>query len=101
VRLASAGSSGSAAASSQVLFAIGVESGKTIDDPRIDTAALDRMHATNYTGVIAIIRATARVMRDNGRIIDIGSGIGSRAGRLRRLRRDQGRADRLHEGRGP
>jgi NAD(P)-dependent dehydrogenase (short-subunit alcohol dehydrogenase family) len=61
--------------------AIGVESGKTIDDPSIDTAELDRMHATNYTGVIAIIRAAAKVMRDNGRIVNIGSGIGSRAGR--------------------
>jgi NAD(P)-dependent dehydrogenase (short-subunit alcohol dehydrogenase family) len=60
--------------------AIGV-SGKTIDDPSVDAAALDRMHATNYTGVIAIIRAAAKVMRDNGRIINIGSGIGSRAGR--------------------
>jgi NAD(P)-dependent dehydrogenase (short-subunit alcohol dehydrogenase family) len=39
------------------------------------------MHATNYTGVIAIIRAAAIVIRDNGRIINIGSGIGSRAGR--------------------
>ena len=61
--------------------AIGVESGKTIDDPSIDVAALDRMHATNYTGVIAIIRAAAKVMRDNGRIVNVGSGIGSRAGR--------------------
>src|SRR4030088_974262 len=61
--------------------ALGVESGKTIDDPSIDTAELDRMHATNYTGVIAIIRAAAKVLRDNGRIINIGSGIGSRAGR--------------------
>ncbi len=60
--------------------AIGVESGKTIDDPSIDTAALDRMHATNYTGVIAIIRSAAKIMRDNGRIVNIGSGIGSRAG---------------------
>jgi NAD(P)-dependent dehydrogenase (short-subunit alcohol dehydrogenase family) len=60
--------------------AIGVESGKTIDDPSVDTAALDRMHATNYTGVIAIIRAAAKVIRDNGRIVSIGSGIGSRVG---------------------
>jgi NAD(P)-dependent dehydrogenase (short-subunit alcohol dehydrogenase family) len=59
--------------------AIGV-SGKAIDDPSIDTAELDRMHATNYTGVIAIIRAAAKVLRDNGRIVNIGSGIGSRAG---------------------
>jgi NAD(P)-dependent dehydrogenase (short-subunit alcohol dehydrogenase family) len=60
--------------------AMGVESGKPIDDPSIDTAELDRMHATNYTGVIAIIRAAAKVLRDNGRIVNIGSGIGSRAG---------------------
>lgn len=61
--------------------AIGVEQGKTIDDPTIDPAELDRMHATNYTGVIAIIRAAAKVLRDNGRIVNVGSGIGSRAGR--------------------
>jgi NAD(P)-dependent dehydrogenase (short-subunit alcohol dehydrogenase family) len=61
--------------------AIGVESGKTIDDPSINTAELDRMHATNYTGPIALIRAAAKVIRDNGRIVNIGSGVGSRAGR--------------------
>ena len=61
--------------------AISVEMGKTIDNPDADIAALDRMHATNYTGVIAIIRAAAKVMRDNGRIVNVGSGIGSRAGR--------------------
>jgi NAD(P)-dependent dehydrogenase (short-subunit alcohol dehydrogenase family) len=60
--------------------AISVEQGKTIDDPNIDVVALDLMHATNYTGVIAIIRAAAKVMRDNGRIVNIGSGIASRAG---------------------
>jgi NAD(P)-dependent dehydrogenase (short-subunit alcohol dehydrogenase family) len=38
------------------------------------------MHATNYTGVIAITRAAAKVLRDNGRIVNIGSGIGSRVG---------------------
>src|ERR1700731_2727366 len=63
--------------------AIGVESGKTIDDPSIDTAELDRMPATNYTGVIATIRAAAKVLRANGRIVNIGSGIGSPAGRPR------------------
>lgn len=61
--------------------AIGVQSGKTIDDPSIDTAELDRMYATNYTGVIAIIRAASKVLRDNGRIVNIRSGISSRAGR--------------------
>jgi NAD(P)-dependent dehydrogenase (short-subunit alcohol dehydrogenase family) len=61
--------------------AISVEQGRAIDDPGADTAALDRMHATNYTGVIAITRAAAKVLRDNGRIVSVGSGIGSRAGR--------------------
>jgi NAD(P)-dependent dehydrogenase (short-subunit alcohol dehydrogenase family) len=61
--------------------AIGVEQGITIDDPAADTAALDLMHATNYTGVIAITRAAVKVLRDNGRIVNVGSGIGSRAGR--------------------
>ena len=61
--------------------AVSVEQGRTIDDPDVDVTALDRMHATNYTGVIAIIRAAAKVIRDNGRIVNVGSGIGSRVGR--------------------
>lgn len=60
--------------------AVSVEQGRTIDDPDVDVAALDRMHATNYTGVIAIIRAAAKAIRDNGRIVNVGSGIGSRVG---------------------
>ncbi|WCN84457.1 SDR family oxidoreductase [Micromonospora sp. LH3U1] len=60
--------------------AISIEQGRTVDDPDVDVAALDRMHATNYTGVIAIIRAAAKVLRDNGRIVTIGSGIGTRVG---------------------
>ncbi|MFF5180282.1 SDR family NAD(P)-dependent oxidoreductase [Micromonospora sp. NPDC000316] len=60
--------------------AISIEQGRTVDDPDADIAALDRMHATNYTGVIAIIRAAAKVLRDNGRIVNIGSGIGARVG---------------------
>jgi NAD(P)-dependent dehydrogenase (short-subunit alcohol dehydrogenase family) len=60
--------------------AIGVMPPRTVDDPDADVAALDLMHATNYTGVIAIIRAAVKVLRDNGRIVNIGSGIGSRAG---------------------
>ncbi|MFC5110562.1 SDR family NAD(P)-dependent oxidoreductase [Kibdelosporangium philippinense] len=51
-----------------------------IDDTTANNSALDRMHATNYTGVIAIIRAAAPKIRDGGRIINIGSGIASRAG---------------------
>ena len=52
----------------------------TVDDPDADTAALDRMHATNYLGVIAVIRAASRVLRTGGRIITVSSGVGSRAG---------------------
>lgn len=60
--------------------AVSVEQGRTIDDPDVDVAELDRMHATNYTGVVATIRAAVKAMRDNGRIINVGSGIASRVG---------------------
>jgi NAD(P)-dependent dehydrogenase (short-subunit alcohol dehydrogenase family) len=60
--------------------AISVEQGRTVDDPDVDTAALDRMHAINYFGVIAVIRAASRVLRDNGRIVTISSGLGTRVG---------------------
>ena len=52
--------------------------GKTIDDPGIDNAALDRQWAINTLGVIANIRAAARVLAEGGRIISIGSGVGTR-----------------------
>jgi NAD(P)-dependent dehydrogenase (short-subunit alcohol dehydrogenase family) len=38
------------------------------------------MHATNYLGVIAIIRAASRVLRADGRIITVSSGHGTRVG---------------------
>lgn len=38
------------------------------------------MHATNYLGVIAVIRAASRVLRTGGRIITVSSGLGSRTG---------------------
>jgi NAD(P)-dependent dehydrogenase (short-subunit alcohol dehydrogenase family) len=60
--------------------AISTEQGHTVDDPDADTAALDRMHATNYLGVIAIIRAASRVLRADGRIITVSSGLGTRVG---------------------
>jgi len=60
--------------------AISVEQGRTVDDPDADTAALDRMHATNYLGVIAVIRTASRVLRAGGRIITVSSGLGSRVG---------------------
>ncbi|MEO3793029.1 SDR family oxidoreductase [Nonomuraea sp. B10E15] len=58
--------------------AIGVNG--TVDDPDADTAALDRMHATNYLGVIAVIRAASRVLREGGRVITVSSGFGTRVG---------------------
>lgn len=51
-----------------------------VDDPDADTAALDRMHVTNYLGVIAIIRAASRVLRADGRIITVSTGFGTRVG---------------------
>ncbi|SEB86204.1 NAD(P)-dependent dehydrogenase, short-chain alcohol dehydrogenase family [Streptomyces misionensis] len=60
--------------------AISVEQGRRVDDPDADTDALDRMHATNYLGVIAVIRAASRVLRSGGRIITVSSGLGSRVG---------------------
>ncbi|GAT71413.1 3-ketoacyl-ACP reductase [Planomonospora sphaerica] len=52
----------------------------TVDDPDADTSALDRMHATNYLGVIAVTRAASRVLREGGRIITVSSGLGTRVG---------------------
>lgn len=52
--------------------------GKTIDDPEIDNAAMDRQWAINTFGVIANIRAAAKVLPNGGRIISIGSGLGTR-----------------------
>jgi NAD(P)-dependent dehydrogenase (short-subunit alcohol dehydrogenase family) len=60
--------------------AISVEQGRRVDDPDADTAALDRMHAPHYLGVIAVIRAASRVLRGGGRIITVSSGLGSRVG---------------------
>jgi 3-oxoacyl-[acyl-carrier protein] reductase len=51
-----------------------------IDNSDKDLAALDRQYAVNVTGVIATIRAAAKVMGDGGRIITVGSGVASRAG---------------------
>ncbi|WP_202967003.1 SDR family NAD(P)-dependent oxidoreductase [Trabulsiella odontotermitis] len=52
--------------------------GKTIDAPDIDNAVMDRQWAINTMGVIANIRAAVKVMPDGGRIISIGSGLGTR-----------------------
>jgi 3-oxoacyl-[acyl-carrier protein] reductase len=54
--------------------------GKTIDDPDIDNAMMDRQWAINVHGVIANIRAAAKILPEGGRIITIGSGVATRVG---------------------
>jgi 3-oxoacyl-[acyl-carrier protein] reductase len=45
-----------------------------------DTAGYDRLREVNVGGVIATIRAAAKVMRDNGRIIVMSSAAATRVG---------------------
>lgn len=52
--------------------------GKGIDDPELDTAALDRVWQINVMGTVATTRAAAPVLSDGGRIIFIGSLLGTR-----------------------
>jgi 3-oxoacyl-[acyl-carrier protein] reductase len=52
--------------------------GKTVDDPQLDTVNLDRQWQINVMGVVATTRAAAPVLSDGGRIIFIGSLLGSR-----------------------
>lgn len=54
--------------------------GRRVDDPGIDNAAMDRQWAINVAGVVATIRAAARHLPEGGRIISVGSGVGTRAG---------------------
>ncbi|RWY80486.1 SDR family oxidoreductase [Rhizobium leguminosarum] len=54
--------------------------GRKIDDPEIDNSAMDRQWAINVSGVVANIRAASRVLPEGGRIISVGSGVGTRAG---------------------
>jgi NAD(P)-dependent dehydrogenase (short-subunit alcohol dehydrogenase family) len=54
--------------------------GKTIDDPEIDDASMDRQWMINTMGVIANIRAASKVLPEGGRIISVGSGLGTRVG---------------------
>jgi NAD(P)-dependent dehydrogenase (short-subunit alcohol dehydrogenase family) len=54
--------------------------GKTIDDPEIDDAAMDLQWTINLLGVVANIRAAAKYLPEGGRIISVGSGVGTRAG---------------------
>lgn len=50
-----------------------VAKGQTVDDPALDTAALDRQWQVNVMGTVATTRAAAPVLSDGGRIIFIGS----------------------------
>lgn len=54
--------------------------GKTIDAADIDNVAMDRQWAINTMGVIANIRAAVKVLPEGGRIISVGSGLGTRVG---------------------
>jgi 3-oxoacyl-[acyl-carrier protein] reductase len=49
-----------------------------LGDPAFDGAAIERQYAINLFGVLTAIRTAATVLADNGRIITIGSALGSR-----------------------
>jgi NAD(P)-dependent dehydrogenase (short-subunit alcohol dehydrogenase family) len=51
--------------------------GKTVDDPALDTVNLDRLWQINVLGAVATTRAAAPVLSDGGRIIFIGSLLGT------------------------
>jgi NAD(P)-dependent dehydrogenase (short-subunit alcohol dehydrogenase family) len=51
--------------------------GKTVDDPDLDTVNLDRQWQINVMGTVAITRAAAALISDGGRIIFIGSLLGT------------------------
>ncbi len=50
-----------------------------VGDPATDVTALDRQLAVNVGGVAAAVRAIAPHLKKGGRIISIGSGLGTRA----------------------
>ncbi|USX16886.1 SDR family oxidoreductase [Oxalobacteraceae bacterium OTU3CAMAD1] len=52
--------------------------GKTVDDPELDTVKLDRLWQVNVMGAVATTRAAAPVLSNGGRIIFIGSLLGTR-----------------------
>lgn len=51
--------------------------GKTVDDPLLDTVNLDRQWQINVLGTVATTRAAAPVLTDGGRIVFIGSLLGT------------------------
>lgn len=52
--------------------------GRTVDDPELETQAYDSQWQVNVLGVVATTRAASRKLSDGGRIIFIGSGLGSK-----------------------
>ncbi|MFJ5300253.1 SDR family NAD(P)-dependent oxidoreductase [Pseudomonas sp. NPDC088368] len=52
----------------------------TVDDHERNAAAFDRFWATNLTGFMATVRAASKVISDAGRIVMIGSNLGTRVG---------------------
>lgn len=52
--------------------------GKTVEDPELDTENLDLQWRINVLGAVATTRAAAPRLSDGGRIVFIGSGLGSR-----------------------
>lgn len=56
-----------------------VATGQQVDDPALDTVALDRQWQVNVMGAIAITRAAAPVLSEGGRILFIGSRNGTLA----------------------
>lgn len=56
-----------------------VANGQSVDDPDLDTTALDHQWQVNVMGVVATTRAAAPVISDGGRIIFIGSLNGTHA----------------------
>jgi NAD(P)-dependent dehydrogenase (short-subunit alcohol dehydrogenase family) len=51
--------------------------GKKVDDPELDVVNLDRQWQINVLGTVATTRAAAPLLSDGGRIIFIGSSLGS------------------------
>jgi 3-oxoacyl-[acyl-carrier protein] reductase len=56
----------------------GVFVGGPVGDPATDVAVLDRQFAVNVGGVAAAVRAAAPHLKKSGRIITIGSNVGTR-----------------------
>ena len=52
----------------------------SVAEASVDSAAFDQQVAINYVGVLAVMRSAIGVLREGGRIITIGSCVGTRVG---------------------